>query len=94
MPSRPQQWGHAKDPDDNADYSMDWENLLNGDSIQSSVWIVPAGLVAGDSTVSGDVTTVWLAGGTHGTVYRVTNRVTTLGGRSFDRTGALLVRDR
>ncbi|WP_424986549.1 hypothetical protein [Microbulbifer sp. S227A] len=87
-------WSHAKDPDDNADYAIDWSNLLAGDTIQASEWIVPEGLVAGDSAVAGDVTTLWLSGGTHGTVYQVTNRVTTLGGRRLDRSVALLVRNR
>ena len=83
-------WPDPKDPDDIAEYSINWEERLDeGDSIFSSEWLVPSGLTKGVASVAGKIATVWLSGGTHGEKYVIVNRVVTQQGRTFDE-GAIL----
>lgn len=84
-----------KDPDDVLDYGIDWTaEIAEGDSIATSEWLPDDGLTAGETGISGTITTVWLSGGQDGRVYRVTNRVTTAAGRRMDRSAALFVTSR
>lgn len=84
-----------KDPDAVLDYSVDWSKWLAGDQIETSTWSVsdPAIEASGDSNTT-TRTTVWLAGGVAGQSYTVTNRITTTGGRTDDRSLVLQVQDR
>lgn len=75
-----------KGPDENLDYDTDWTAELAGDTIATSTWIVPAGLVAGAESNTTTVTTIWLSGGVVGTSYPVLNEIATSGGRVFERT--------
>jgi len=77
----------VKDPDAVKDYGIDWDDWLNdvGDTISVSEWIVPQGLTAISNSKTTLGTTVWLSGGNAGESYRVTNRITTVGGRIDDR---------
>lgn len=85
-------WPDAKDPDDNAEYSIDWAPRLDeGDAISSSEWIVPSGLTMGVASLDGNIATVWLSGGTHGERYVLVNRVHTQQGRTFDEGAVLYV---
>lgn len=76
----------SKDPDAVLDYVMDWTNWLNGDIIISSSWTLDAGITQAGTGMSGTQTVVWLSGGTVGTSYQITNRITTQAGRTEDRT--------
>lgn len=78
------------------DYVWDWTGILNGDEIQSSVFVAPSGL-----TKSGENSTTTTAGltleptppGNHeGREFLVTNRVTTQGGRILNATVIIEVR--
>jgi len=80
-----------KGADDVLDYAIRWTRWLDGDTIASAVWTLPAALTEVDAEVVGDVTTVWVSGGVVGTAYAVAVRVTTTGGRTDDRTIRLLV---
>lgn len=86
-----------KDPADVLDYSLDWNDQLQlvtpADTIAAVVWTVPAGLTAGAQYHAAGVATTWISGGTAGTDYRVTCRVTTSAGRVIERTVALYVRE-
>lgn len=81
---------HLKDPDAILDYHINWSEWLNetgdGDYIVTSEWIVPDGITAQDEEFTMNTATVWLAGGTAGKRYPLTNRVTTARGRRDDRT--------
>lgn len=81
-----------KDTADVADYAIDWTAFLGADTIATSVWSVPAGsgLAVNSSTNTTTLATVWLSGGTAG-VYPVTNRITTAGGRTYERSATLTV---
>jgi len=76
----------AKNPDSQLDYNIQWEEWLEGDTILSSSWDVPAGLnqLASNYTVEG-LATVWLSDGIVGIEYEVVNTIVTLAGRMDQR---------
>lgn len=82
-----------KDPDEVADYEIDWTEQLSGDTITASTWIVPTGITKDSDSNTTTSTTIWLSGGTTGTTYRLQNRVTTAGGRTFENTVGIAVAD-
>lgn len=83
------------DPNAELDYAVDWSTwLAGGETITTSVWIIPDGIVEGDTSNTTTIATVWLSGGTAGQQYAVTNRITTNQGRTDDRTINLLVQHR
>lgn len=85
---------YLKDPDAVLDFVVDWSDwLVAGDSIVESEWI-SEGLTTATPSLDGAKATVWLSGGTVGTTYKVTNRVTTSAGRIDDRTLEVLVIER
>lgn len=84
----------AKDPDAILDFSVDWSRWLAGDEIAASEWIVASGLTKTSETNSPTKTTVWLSGGDAGQSYSVTNRITTTGGRTEDRSFTIRVEER
>lgn len=77
-------WPNDKDPDDLAEYSIDWTKKLAGDSIVSSTWQVPADLLEGNKSHTANTATIWLSGGIDGRRYVLVNRVVTQQGRIFD----------
>ena len=84
----------TKDPNAVLDYSVDWSRWLAGDEISASEWIVAVGLTKASETNSPTKTTVWLSGGVAGQGYSVTNRITTAGGRTEDRSFTIRVEER
>ena len=93
-----------KDPQAELDYTIDWTDwLVPNDEISTSTWEFQT--ITGDSspltqydtsyinTVS-DRTTVYVAGGTAGRSYRVTNTITTTAGLTDQRYFRIFVRDR
>ena len=95
------QWPAPKDPQEVKDYGVNWEPLLGSmnddDTILTSEWVVDDDetLTIDSDTISDDLqsTTVWLSGGTLGTA-RVTNTVTTSGGRTYEQTTKLRIREK
>jgi hypothetical protein len=75
----------AKDLGEKKDYSLDWTQYLAGDTIASSTWVVPTGIVQATPNPSNTTTstTIWLSGGTVGKTYELQNTVTTVGGRTL-----------
>jgi len=84
----------TKDPNAVLDYSVDWSRWLDGDTIATSVWTVPAGLTKVSDANTTTKTTAWLSGGTADQSYTVTNRITTTGGRTEDRSFIVKVEER
>ena len=82
-----------KDPADILDYQIDWSAALGADTIATSAWTVPAGFTVTNQSNSTTTTTVWLSGGTAG-VQRITNRITTAGGRTIERSVQMTVEER
>jgi hypothetical protein len=84
-----------KDPDAVLDYRVDWTAWLQAsETITTSTWILESGIVQNSTSNTTTTATVWLSGGTAGTAYKVTNRVTTNQGRTDDRTIKVFVTDR
>lgn len=91
---------YAKDPNAVLDYGWDWSTWLAvGESITASTWVVdpdePDGglVIDDDSQFEEDATTVWVSAGTAGVNYRLTNHITTDGGRENDQSHEIIVKD-
>jgi len=87
----------SHDPQAKLDYAVDWSAWLqSGETISESTWTVPAGLteVTPTPTPTGSVATIWLAGGTVGQNYMVTNHIKTSMDREDDRSLFLRVIER
>jgi hypothetical protein len=77
---------YLKDPEGVLDFAWDWSKwLLAGETIQASDVIVPSGITLDSKSNTTTTATAWLKGGTAGTSYVVTNRITTNQGRTDDR---------
>jgi hypothetical protein len=75
-----------KDPDAVLNYVMDWSDWLDsGETISTSTWTVDSGLTEDSETETTTTATITLSGGTVGSRYRVTNRITTSGSQTDDR---------
>ena len=85
-------WTDPKDPEEVLDYLVDWAKPLAGDTIQSSTWTLPDGIIAGQMANTTTTTTIWLSGGTHGKDYKLVNRIVTAGGRTREQTCTLKCR--
>ena len=89
-----------KDPNAVLDYVWDWTSWLGDDTLATKTVTVTAAvgdltpIVVDSSAVVGPLVTVWLSGGTVGTTYPVTCRITTAGGRTEDRTNRFIVTER
>ena len=88
-----------KDPEAVLDYAVDWgTEYLSGDALQTSSWSVspdePGGATVAGSQFDLLVSTVQVAGGIPGRIYRVTNHVTTANGREDSRSMLLRVEKR
>lgn len=83
-----------KDVDTVCDYTVDWSYWLGADTIVTSDWKVPIGIVCLAQEKTTTHATVWLKGGTAGREYLLTNRVTTAAGRTDDRSIRIRVRQR
>jgi len=88
----------AKDPGDTLDYRLDISPALvgnEGDAIATlDVTISPANpgdLAASSVAADGPIAIIWLSGGQAGTVYVITLRVSTMSGRTLQRSVLLPV---
>lgn len=96
------QWPN-KDPDEILDYQFDWADpkyprLQTNELLVSSTWALLSGDVViltnpAASFAPSGLTTVWLSGGTNGTVSELVNKVTTSLGRTYEINGKVRVRE-
>ena len=85
------------DPDETKDYRWDWtaEMTATADAINASEWLVPDGVTKQSDTHDDTTTTIWLTGADPTlTSITVTNRITTAGGRTLDKTAVIAVRQK
>lgn len=68
--------------------------VVPADTISTSTFTLPPGIVANSSTHSATATKVWISGGTDGTSYQILNRIVTAGGRTFDLTVKLKIKSK
>jgi hypothetical protein len=83
-----------KDPQAVIDYTIRWTGWLGDDTIASSSWIVPAGIVNTSESNNTVDTIIWVASGTVGQVYEIINRIITAGGQQNDQTISILIREK
>ena len=82
------------------DYSIDWTAWLAAntppDSILTATWTVDStsGIAINTSGFSGGIATVWLRGGTVGSVGEATCKITTTAGRTDERSFFLNIKAR
>ena len=82
-----------KDPDATLDYQFNWASELQEDLIDTSTFLLPDGMTEVSSSNTDQTATIFVSGGTPCRVYRITNRITTLGGRSMDQTIYIKIRE-
>jgi len=85
----------TKDPNDVLDYQISWASWLGAsETIDTSMWIVPDGIVKNSDTATTTTTTIWLSGGINNTPFMVTNRIITNQGRTKDQSLLIQVVER
>lgn len=85
----------GKDPAGIIDYTVRWTSWLpSGDTISTSSWTVPAGIVKVSESNTTTDAVIFLASGTLGQIYEVTNRIVTAGGRQNDQTISILIEEK
>lgn len=84
----------TKDPDEVLDYQFDWtDRLEDAETIVTSTFVRASGDVTlGANDTAGAVTTIWISGGTAGTLSVITNRITTSEGRTYEESAKFRVR--
>ena len=76
-----------KDPSAVLDYVFDWtEWLATGETITDHTITADTGITVDSSTESDGKVIVWLSGGTAGINYKVACLITTIAGRTDERT--------
>ncbi len=85
---------YEQDPDSTLDYPFNWASDLNGDTIDTSTFILPDGGTEASSSNTDTTATIFLSGVMCGVVHRVTNRIVTVGGRTMDKTIRVIGRER
>jgi len=85
-----------KDPNAILDYTFDWGAYLTPltDAILTVVWITSAGITVASSTNTASTATAFVSGGVLGDTETLTCRITTVGGRTDDRSISLKIIDR
>lgn len=93
-------WNHADgfwygpdlDPHEELDYPIDFTDLLDGDTIVS-VSTTATNVTVAESSFSGPIVTLWLVSGMVGQTARVSIRLITQGGRTFERSFKIAIKD-
>lgn len=83
----------VKDPDAVLDYEWDWSAWLTavGDTIDTATFIPDDGITVDSSSNTATSVVAWVSGGTAGASHDVVCRITTLGGRTDDRTATFKI---
>lgn len=75
-----------QDPDNEDTWGGDWTDfLLEGETIHSSIWIIPDDLISVSESATITHTKILMKGGISGNSYTVTNRIKTTEDTSIDR---------
>ncbi len=82
-----------QDPDSTLDYRFIWSAWLAGDEIATSTFLLPDGLTQVSASNTARTATIVVSGGTACSKYRVTNRITTIAGRTMDQTVVISIKE-
>ncbi len=74
-----------KDPDEVMNFGIDWVDYLGTDTISGSSWTVPSGVIQVSASFTDTQAIIKLSGGTVGSIYRISNRITTSAGETVDQ---------
>ena len=85
-----------KDPSEVLDWQFDWSQWLStSETITGTPTVtVDSGITKDSQNNTTTAVTVWLSGGTLGTVYKVACRIVTNQGRTAERTIGIRITDR
>jgi hypothetical protein len=83
-----------KDPDSVLDYTVNWEDWLDSDTLSASSWTTPAGLTKDSDAFGDSAATVWLSSGSVGERYSIVNHITTDAGRQEDQTLVIICKQK
>lgn len=85
----------SKDPSSTIDYGVDWSGYISqGEIITDSEWQYGSGITGTIESNNDSETRVMLTGGVSGSLYTLTNRITTSAGRVDERSMYILCEDR
>jgi len=90
---------YVKDPAAVVDYTVDWgAGYLSGETVSASAFSIEpvetGGLAVDAAASDGQTASVTLSGGLAGHTYRVTNHITTSGGRTDERSLTIRIMER
>lgn len=90
---------YVKDPAAVVDYTVDWgAGYLAGETVTASDFSIDpveaGGLAVEAASSDGQTASATLSGGITGHLYRVTNQISTSGGRTDERSLAIRIADR
>lgn len=85
---------YEKDPSDVLDYQIDWTDEMNdvSDTISSSSWTV-SGATRDSQSNTTLLAKVWISGGSAGSTATATNTIVTAGGRTYERSITLVIKN-
>jgi hypothetical protein len=75
----------TQDSNEVLDYPFQWAGRLDGDTIESSSFLLPDGGTSNSTSMSTVAATIFFSSSSPG-LYRITNRVVTAGGRTMEWT--------
>jgi hypothetical protein len=81
-----------KDPTDVLDYVMDFTPLLQTDTISTHT-VTVTNVTLDSSSVTNNVVTMYLSGGTAGTTAKVTVKIVTTNSRTYERSFKIKIED-
>jgi len=84
----------TKDPDAVLDYTINWADWLDVDTISASSWASSTGITIDTDTNTTTTATVWLSGGRISESHTVTNSIITAAGRYEDRSITVSIREK
>ncbi len=77
---------YPKGPNDTKEYSFDYTyDLLSGDRIVSSSWILGSGLTSESEAYTEFLTSIIVSGGVPGSSYKISNTVRTADGKEYTK---------
>ena len=83
------------DPNDEADYAVDWAPFIGADTIAAVSWTVPAGVTSVGQSNTATAAKIRLSGATLGAPYVVSCRITlTASGEKFEQDFTLVCEHR
>ena len=85
---------YNKDPTEVLDYTIDWEALLDGDTISTSEWAAETGITKDSDSKTDTLAIIWVSGGSAEKQYTLTNTIVTAGARTRVRSIAINVIER